>query len=600
MLKKLKNKIVEFFRPSDKDIQIKWSLYWRVWREIGLPYWKWLLVGVIFTIIAASAEGYSITLVKQIIDRALGDRSMTQLYFYAALVVGAFSLKGIFNYAKSLVMSKAGLLSSAALKNKIHRHMMRMDITKFYGGGIGRHLNYFSVQATTVLALVTSSVVQLVQNIATMIITLGIMIYFAPWLCLILLVLAPGVIIPIILITRKKRKLSRQSFGIANDVTQQLNQSLQGMKTIQAFGNEDVESDRFAKVLDVSNCNAYRMTQASSLQSPLLEIIISVGLGLAMIIGGYFIISGQMTIGDFTAFLMALLVLYKPARTMTDLNGGIQTGLIAAEVLFDYLDTEPSIKDAPNAIALKPGKMSVKFDNVSFSYVPDDVVLSGVSLDIPAGSVCALVGPSGGGKTTILNLLERFYEPNRGKILINGTDIKKLTLNSLRKNIAEVSQDVFLFNGSVMDNIKYGAPNATKKQVEAAARAANAHNFIMDMPKKYDNIIGERGQLLSGGQKQRIAIARAILKDAPILLLDEATSALDTQSEKQIQAALKGLMVGRTTIVIAHRLSTILDADQICVIENGRVVERGTDSELVKLDGRYKQLRDIQFKKSKK
>ena len=306
-----------------------------------------------------------------------------------------------------------------------------------------------------------------------------------------------------------------------------------------------------------------------------------------------------MTIGDFTAFLLALTAAYKPAKSITGLNGGIQHGLPAAEVLFDYLDSKPEIKDAPDATQLKKGKLSVDFENVSFSYIPDEQVLKSVNISAPAGSVCALVGPSGGGKTTTFNLLERFYEPQKGKILINGKDIKKYTLRSLRENIAEVSQDVFLFNGTIADNIKYGAPNATKTQIEAAAKAANAHDFIMGFPKKYDTAVGERGQLLSGGQKQRIAIARAILKDAPILLLDEATSALDTQSEKLIQAALKKLMVGRTTFVIAHRLSTILDAEQICVVYDGKIVERGTDKELIAMNGQYKKLRDIQFKKAK-
>ena len=313
---------------------------------------------------------------------------------------------------------------------------------------------------------------------------------------------------------------------------------------------------------------------------------------MALIIGGHFIVTGAISTGDFTAFLLALTAAYKPAKAITNTGNTVQHGLLAAEVLFNFLDSKPDIQDAPDARELKPGNMSVKFNHVSFEYIPGEPVLHDINLNVPAGKVCALVGPSGGGKTTMFNLIERFYEPQHGKIEINNTDIKKFTLHSLRQNIAEVSQDVFLFNGTIEDNIKYGNPNATPEQIQAAARAANAHDFIMSFPRKYKSKVGEGGALLSGGQKQRIAIARAILKDAPILLLDEATSALDTQSEKLIQSALNDLMVGRTTFVIAHRLSTILDADIICVIKDGHIVEQGTDAELVALDGEYKKLRE--------
>ena len=275
-------------------------------------------------------------------------------------------------------------------------------------------------------------------------------------------------------------------------------------------------------------------------------------------------------------------------------------GLLAAEILFHFLDSKPDIVDAPNARELTSQKLSVGFHDVSFAYNPDEPVLRGINLDVPAGCVCALVGPSGGGKTTLFNLLERFYEPQLGKITINKTDIRKYTLHSLRSSIAEVSQSVFLFNGTIEENIKYGRPDATHEEVVAAACAANADGFINEFPDGYNSPVGEGGGLLSGGQKQRIAIARAILKDAPILLLDEATSALDTESEKLIQAALNDLMRGRTTFVIAHRLSTILDADMICVVKDGQIVEQGTDAELCALNGEYKKLRDIQFKSDSK
>lgn len=600
MLRNIKKKIKKVIKGDENNVRIKWSLYGRVWREIGKPQWKWLLAGIIATIGAAAAEAYTITLVQQVVDKAFIQKSMQYIYFFGLQIIAAFGFKGIFSYAKSLIMAKAGLKASASLQNRIYNHMVKMDISKFYGDGIGKNLNYFSVQAGAVLNLVTGTIVSTIQQIATLAMTLALMVYYAPQMCAVLLFLVPAIMIPMVLIMRKRRKLSRESFGIANDVSQHLNQTLHGIKTIQAFATEDKETEKFARVLDSSMVNSYKGTQAFALQSPLLELMISIGLCLALIIGGHFIVTGAITTGDFTAFLLALTAAYKPARSITSTNNTIQHGLLAAEVLFDFLDSKPDIQDSKDAKELKADKMSVAFKNVSFEYNEAEPVLKDINLKVEPGKVCALVGPSGGGKTTMFNLIERFYDPQKGKVEINNTDIKKFTLHSLRQNIAEVSQDVFLFNGTIEENIKYGAPDATFEQVEAAARAANAHDFIMGFPKKYKSKVGEGGALLSGGQKQRIAIARAILKNAPILLLDEATSALDTQSEKLIQSALKDLMRGRTTFVVAHRLSTILDADIICVIKEGHIIEQGTDAELVALDGEYKKLRDIQFKPKKK
>lgn len=599
-MKKILNKIKAFIKGDESNGRIKWSLYGRVWREVGAPYWKWLLFGIIFTILAAGAEGYTITLVQQVVDKAFINKSMDAIYWLGIQVIVAFGAKGAFTYAKALIMSKGGLLASANLQKKIYKHMTHMNLARFYGDGIGKNLNYFGVQAGAVLNLVTGTVIRVVQNVATLFMTLALMFYYAHQMCVVLMFLAPAIMIPMVVIMRKRRKLSRQSFGIANNVSQQLNQTLHGIKTIQAFAAEEKEEQNFANVLNSSMINAYKSTQANALRSPLMEFMISIGLCIAMIMGGHFIASGAITTGDFTAFLLALTAAYKPAKSITSTGDTLQHGLLAAEILFEFLDSEPDIKDAPDAKELTSKKLSVSFENITFGYNPNEDVIKNLSLKVPAGKVCALVGPSGGGKTTLFNLLERFYDPQQGRITINKTDIKKYKLKSLRTNIAEVSQSVFLFNGSIEDNIKYGRPNATHEQVVAAARAANAAEFIEEFPKGYKTSVGEGGALLSGGQKQRIAIARAILKDAPILLLDEATSALDTQSEKLIQAALADLMQGRTTFVIAHRLSTILDADMICVIKDGQIIEQGTDAELCALGGEYKKLRDIQFKTSKK
>ena len=598
-MKKIINTIKNFIHGDKSNERIKWSLYGRIWREVGKPQWKWLAAGIVATICAAGAEGFTITLVQRVVDQAFIEKNMDSTYIVGLLIILAFGLKGGFGYARSLLMAKAGLTASAHLQKRIYSHMMNMDVSSFYGGGIGKYLNYFGVQAGAVLNLVTGTIVSTIQQIATLTITLGLMVYYAPQLCAILVFLVPALFIPMILIMRKRRKLSRQSFGIANNVSQQLNQTLRGIKTIQAFSTQKAEIKRFERVLNDSVINSYKSTQANGLRSPLMELVISIGLCVAMILGGHFIVSGAITTGDFTAFLLALTAAYKPAKAITGVGDTVQHGLLAAEVLFNFLDTKPTIRDARDAIELHAVQPSVEFRDVSFSYVPEEPVLHDINLRVSAGQVCALVGPSGGGKTTMFNLLERFYEPQTGLIAINGRDIRKYTLDSLRRNISEVSQDVFLFNDTIEANIKYGAPNATHEEVIAAARAANAHDFIMEFPRGYESNVGEGGALLSGGQKQRIAIARAILKNAPILLLDEATSALDTESEKLIQAALKDLMRGRTTFVIAHRLSTILDADIICVIKHGHIVEQGTDAELVALGGEYKKLRDIQFKSKK-
>jgi len=595
------NKLKSLFKnDKSQDTKIKWSLYGRVWREIGKPYWKWLAAGVVATVIAALAEGYTVLLVKNVIDRGFIERNMSSLYLIGLQIVAAFGIKSIFSYSKTLLMSKAGLLAATNLRRRIYRHMIRMHIGVFNSERTGKLFNYYSVQAGAVLSLVTDTLISTAQNTATILTSLGIMAWVAPQLFLVLLFLVPGIFIPLMIITRKKRRLAKQSFGIANDSTNHISQTIQGIKTIQSFATEGTEAENFYKIENASIRNAYKQAQINGLQSPLLEIMISIGLALALIVGGHFITSGQISTGAFAAFILALTAAYQPAKKITGISGGIQTGLIAAEQLFDFLDTTSEIKNAPDAKELKSKHMRVTLEKVSFSYnVADGEVLHDIDLDVEPGTVCALVGPSGGGKSTVFNLIERFYDPQTGRVLINGTDIRKYTLESLRNNIAIVSQDVFLFHGTVADNIKYGRPNATMKEIEAAAKAANAHEFIKELPKRFNTNVGERGALLSGGQKQRIAIARAILKDAPILLLDEATSALDTQSEKLIQSALVKLMAGRTTFVIAHRLSTILDADQICVIKEGRIVERGTDMELCACGGEYKKLKDAQFKKGK-
>ena len=591
--------IISFIRNDNPKAQVTWSLYGRVWKECGLPYWKWLAAAAMCAICAAAAEAYSVMLVKQIADNGIINPNTTTLALLGLQVIAAFSVKSIFGYAKTLIMAKAAMLGVANLRRRLYKHMVKQPMAFFHEARTGMLIQFFTKKADNVLGLVTESVISAVSGLATLLMMLGLMVWYAPQMTCILLFLVPAVLIPLVIIIRKQRVLIRSELGAGAQAISHLNQSISGVKTIQSYGTEDTELQNMNELENRRMSKSFKSLQLSALQTPLLEIMISIGLCLALIYGGHLITSGAMTPGAFMAFLVALLAIYKPGKSITSIGWGIQRGLISAEGLFKFMDRESEIVDAPDAIELQPAPTTVKLDNVFFAYnKKDGNVLRKVSLRVKPGTVCAFVGPSGGGKSTLFNLISRFYDPQKGIVLFNGTDIRTFTLASLHKNIATVSQDVFLFDGTLADNIKYGSPEATQEQIESAAKAANAHEFIMEFPEQYNNPVGERGSLLSGGQKQRIAIARAILKDAPILLLDEATSALDSQSEQHIQAALKNLMRGRTTFVIAHRLSTVLDADVICVVKKGRIIEKGTDAELYKLGGEYKKLKDIQFSNS--
>ncbi|MDR0328559.1 MAG: ABC transporter ATP-binding protein/permease [Planctomycetaceae bacterium] len=594
-------KIKSFFFNNNPDAQVKWSMYGRVWWEFGLPYWKWITAGVLCTICAAAAEAYSITLVKKIVEGGIIEQQMDVMTFVGLQLIAAFTLKGVFSYAKVLLMTKAGLLGVTALRRRIYRHMVNQPMAYFHGQQTGPLMTQITVMADGALSLVTDTVITTVQSVASMAFMLGLMLWYAPYMTVVLLVLAPGILIPFVIIMRRQRVLVRTTFGVHGIAISHVTQSILGIKTIQSFGTEGAEAKKMNTIEDQRIKAQFRLTRLIALQTPLLEIVISIGIFLALVAGGWLIIHGkdysmEMTAGDFLVFLLALTAIYKPAKVVTTTGGSVQKGLIAAENVFKFLEQKPTIMDAPDAIELEHAPMVVAFDNVTFAYNNvDGDVLHAVSLAVQPGTICAFVGPSGGGKSTMFNLIGRFYDPQYGNIFINGEDIRSYTLASLRGNIAVVSQDVFLFAGTIADNIRYGSPDATQEQIQEAARAANAHEFIINFPKQYENEVGERGTLLSGGQKQRIAIARAILKDAPILLLDEATSALDSRSEQQIQEALKTLMRGRTTFVIAHRLATILDADIIYVIKDGRIVEKGTDAELYQRGGEYRKLKDIQF-----
>ncbi|MDR2685482.1 MAG: ATP-binding cassette domain-containing protein [Rickettsiales bacterium] len=601
---KVGKKCKSFIRNDDAESKIKFSLYARVWREIGRPQLFGIIAGVACMLIAAAAEAWTITIVRKIIDEGFITTSSIQvLYLLGAQVIAAFFLKGAFGYSNTLIMGHVGLHAATRLRRRLYAHIIEQDMTRFKKTNSGLLMNLFSLQSNAVLDLVTSSLVNLIRNSATMLMMFALMMWYAGPLCIVLLFIVPAVFIPLVLILRKRAKNTRKYFGIAANSASWVLQSIQGIKTIQGYNAEAPSRQRMGEIEDKAIGVQYKNIQLDGLRSPLMEVMISVGLAASLVVGGTLISRGIMTIGDFMAFLLALTAAYKPAKSLTNIGGGVQQGLIAAEGLFGFLDSDSGIKDKADAVKLDaPNGITVEFKNAGFHYddEPGRKILDNINLVVKPGQMCALVGASGGGKTTIVHLLERFYDTTAGAILVNGLDMRDYTLESLRANIAEVSQDVFLFDGTIADNIKMGKPNATMDEVRKASDAANVSEFVDKMPQGFDTIIGERGVLLSGGQRQRVAIARAVLKNAPLLLLDEATSALDTRSERLVQDALAQLMVGRTTFVVAHRLSTIVNSDIICVIKNGVIAERGTDDELTALGGEYFALKQMQLAKKDK
>ena len=598
---KLFRSIVSFIRnDGNAESQVKWSLYLRVWKEFGLPYWKFLLLGVICTILASSAEGFAITLVQKIIDEGFVEKNMNSLYMIGLELIGAYFLKSIFTFSKTVSIARVGFKGAAALRKRLFKHMMTLSMDFFQTTHSGMMMNIFVGLASAMLNMVTSGVMSIIQNASTLVIMISLMFWYSPRLTITMFILGPLIALVMTLIARRRRVVARHRFALDGKSMTQISEAYQGIKTVQAFCTEKTEYDKISDTEDRKVKVGMQGARLSGIQSPLLEILISMGLCGALIAGGEYITAGELTTGDFTAFLLAMTAAYKPVKSLSSVSGGIQEGLIAAEGLFSMLDRQSAIKDAPDAKDFNDQRISVKLDHVRFAYDPKEGdVVNDLHLDVPAGKICAFVGPSGGGKSTIFNLLLRFYDPKSGSVSFNGTDLRKIKLASLRKSISIVSQDVFLFNDTVMANIRYGSPDATDEQVYAAAKAAYADEFIRELPGGYRMLVGERGDLLSGGQKQRIAIARAILRNSPILLLDEATSALDSKSEHYIRMALEKLMKGRTCFVIAHRLSTVTGADMICYINHGRIIEQGTDEELCAKNGEYKKLKDLQFKDSK-
>ena len=541
---------------------------------------------------ATAAAAY---LIKPALDDIFFTRKATSLYWIPLAVIMVYLVKGIANYSQHVLMNYIGNRIVADLRSRLYRSIQSQSISFFTKNPTGTLISRVLNDVGLVYITVSNAVTTLFKDTFTLVALVVVAIKQDWKLSLIALAVFPLAIYPIVLIGRRVRKTSTKTQITMGSLTALLQETIAGSRIVKAFGMEAYETKRF----DRENERLFRLliknVIAKALSTPLMESLAGISVATIIFYGGLQVIRGTTTPGTFFSFIGALLMIYEPAKRLINVNNDIQQGIAAATRVFSIIDMVPEIRNREDTVPLKPISQGISLRNVRFAYenVP---VLNKINLDIRAGEVVAFVGMSGGGKTTLVNLIPRFYDVKEGAVLIDGQDIRNVTLESLISQIGIVTQQTFLFNDTVRNNIAYGDIQTTDDRIIAAAKAAHAHGFIMSLPDGYNTVIGELGVKLSGGERQRISIARALLKDAPILILDEATSSLDTESEREVQAALENLMKGRTTLVIAHRLSTIRQADRIVVLVYGEIVEEGTHEELMALQGEYYRLYQMQFR----
>ncbi len=569
------------------------NLYLRLLQYVK-PYWTRLAGAMVCMLFVSAASAASAFLVKPVLDDVFFKKDLTMLKLIPLAIIGVFVLKGLFDYGQAYLMSYVGQRIITDLREKIYHHLHSLSLSFFTKNPTGVLMSRVMNDVNLVQAAVTDAVTGLLKDIFT-ILGLVFVVFYRDWqLAILALVIFPVAVYPIVKFGRKLRSYSIRTQTTLADLSTILMETISGNRIVKAFNMEEYERGRFSKINEKLFNIILNSLRVRAISHPLMETLGGLGIAAIVFYGGYNVIRGSATPGTFFSFLAALLMLYEPVKRLSNVNNSIQQGLAGASRIFEILDTVPEIHNKPGARKLKTVSAEIEFQDVSFKY-EEDQILRNINLKIKVGEVVAFVGASGGGKTTLVNLLPRFYDVSSGRILIDGVDIRDMTVESLRSKMAMVTQQTILFNDSVRNNIAYGNIGEPFEKIVEASEAAYAHAFITNLPEGYNTLIGEQGIKISGGERQRVSIARALLKDAPILILDEATSSLDTESEVEVQKALEFLMQGRTTLVIAHRLSTIRKANRIVVISNGEIVEEGTHEELLERDGEYRKLYLLQF-----
>ena len=587
---------------------------WMPYRQL-LPYLKpyrvRFIMGVLCGGFSAGVNAASLLVMKRVADAMFQGNGASKaggtlikgfsntgdihsVIWLAALIPAIMILKVTFEYLQAYCMAWVSMRVLNDIQKKLFDHLVRQSLDFFNKLQSGSLISSVANETRMAQAGLTSLTSDIILQPFTIIAAIGFLLFLDWKFTVVSLCLFPLCLVPIIAFGKKARKNAKAQQQSQSGSTVILSEAFAGIRVIKSFSREQYESTRFAETNHAIFGQAMRVRRAVEIVGPMIEGISALGVGLALL----YVYYRGMTVGTFMALIYGMTLLYKPAKVLSRIHVSLQTCLAATTRLFELLNTRATVEDKPDAVKLDRVRGELTLENVSFTYSTareKGPALEGVSLQVAAGKTYALVGQSGAGKTTVLSLLLRLYDPGQGRILIDGRDIRSVTQQSLRENIGIVSQDTFLFHDTIYKNILYGRLDATGEEVCEAARLAYAHDFILQQPQGYDTMVGDKGSLLSGGQQQRISIARALLKNAPVLLLDEATSALDSESEQQIQQALERLTAGRTVIAIAHRLSTILNADRIVVMSQGRIVDTGTHAELYEKSEPYRQLYDLQF-----
>jgi len=548
----------------------------------------------------AAANAFSAYMMKPIVDDVFVTKNEAMLWPVGLVVITTFFCKGMANYGQAMLMNFVGLQIIADTQKRLFSHLALMDVSYFNNNPTGTLISRFTVDINQMKLAVSNGLTGLGRDLMSLVGLVGVM-FFQDWkLALVSFFVFPIALYPIVQIGRRIRRVTADTQQEMGYLTTALSQTFQGIRIVKAYGMVVYEGIRIGRIIDTIRDLNMKAARTRELSRPIMETLGGVAIFIVIIYGGSRVIAEVTTAGAFFSFITALLMAYEPMKRLANLNASIQEGMASAERLFSVLDCQPCICEKIEGRTLSEVKGEIDLVDVHFSYSSGEKILNGLTMQVGIGQTVALVGTSGGGKSTILNMIPRFYEVDQGIVSIDGVDVRDITFESLYSNLALVNQEVTLFDETIRSNIAYGCPGATQQDIEQAAQHAAAHDFILSFPLGYDTLVGEQGVRLSGGQRQRLAIARAMLKNAPILLLDEATSALDTESERSVQKALKALMNGRTTLVIAHRLSTVKDADKICVVEKGRIVEQGKHSELLMRNGVYKRLYNFQFSEQNK